>query len=622
MTERVTIILTLWVLAVCSADTHAVAGPIDRAGLGRSVKLTILVDKVMQPTANWVTEEWMVKEAADAGFNVFSPRVGHARLDEVRDVTGWCEKYGIFHMPWMRGTLTAPTGPEAGGKRVVWASGTEQLLWSPNSDEFWEWTTQYIVEYAKMSAEDPHIMGVFLDYENYAPGSEGNLYALSYDDVILGKFAEAQGVELPELALNARKAWLEEQGLFDAFQDFQIDHWRTRCRTLRTAVDAHDPAFQFCIYPAPGTLFMVEAAYAEWATEQAPIILADATTYGRPSRFLEQEPSLEKNKQKLLDNMQIPTQRGIPFIYSGGIDPVVGGADPEFSGKNAVMISEITGGYWIFYEGPKYDKDHPDYFKWFAWANRHIAAGNFDAQHEPRQDAENWSLAVFDSGGEDLGLQPPEVTGERVEFGPFGLRGENLVVLAAKARHPATIELQNRPLGNYESRLMWEIRDLAGDKIASGRIPHGKSDVARFTPAKDGLYLLGASSGRCAYTITASDVPVGLYARQRLGLIHGAERMYFYVPEGLERFTINTSGAGGETVRVNVFDPTGAQASTAQTGTTRQSVALDVSVGSHAGAIWSLQTTKADEGALEDNSLTLDPALSPTLSLVPGHVFR
>ena len=42
---------------------HAAPTKIYRDDLGRSVKLTILVDKVMQPQAGWVTEEWMVEEA-------------------------------------------------------------------------------------------------------------------------------------------------------------------------------------------------------------------------------------------------------------------------------------------------------------------------------------------------------------------------------------------------------------------------------------------------------------------------------------------------------------------------------------------------------------------------------
>ncbi|MDA0335262.1 MAG: hypothetical protein O2782_08875 [bacterium] len=254
-----------------------------RSELGRSVKLRILVDKVMQPVADWHTEAWMVAEAAAAGFNVWSPRLGNDNLAEVSRVSTWCREQQIFHIPWMRGTLTAPEGPEADGKRVVWASGSEQPLWSPNSDELWDWLTERVVAYARMAAADNTLIGVFLDYENYAPGANGgDLYDLSYDDLILGAFAEARSIALPDLALADRKAWLEAEGLHEAFDTFQVEQWRQRCRQLRQAVDAIAPEFQFCIYPAPGTYFMTVATYPEWATQQAPLILADASIYGRP----------------------------------------------------------------------------------------------------------------------------------------------------------------------------------------------------------------------------------------------------------------------------------------------------------------------------------------------------
>jgi hypothetical protein len=81
--------------------------------------------------------------------------------------------------------------------------------------------------------------------------------------------------------------------------------------------------------------------------------------------------------------------RGIPFLYMGGIDPLVRGADPEFCGKNAVMVSEVSDGYWIFYEGPTYGKpDHEAYWRWLTWANRAIAAGRFEVQREPRETPE------------------------------------------------------------------------------------------------------------------------------------------------------------------------------------------------------------------------------------------
>ena len=406
--------------------------------LGRTVKFRILVDKVMQPERGWVTEEWMVREAAEAGFNVYCPRVGYDRLEEVRRVAEWCGKYGIFHMVWMRGSLRAPEGKEAEGKRLVWSIGAEQPLWSPNSDELWNWMTRYIVEYARISAEIPSLIGVFLDFENYAPGrKEGNLYSLSYDDLIMRKFAEAKGIDLPRLPLDRRKRWLEERGLHEEFREFQVKLWRERCRALREAVDRYNPRFRFCVYPAPGTPFIVEAIYPEWATEQAPLILADACTYGRPGPLPEAE-SLRRNREKLLQRMEIPRKAGINFIYIGGIDPVVRGADPEFCGKNAVMISEITGGYWVFYEGPKYKIDHPDYFKWFSWANRAISEGRFDAWHEPRQTPEHLiPQRLFSRAIETVKrLNPPAVKRERVKFEEVKLRGENLVLVAAEAGRP------------------------------------------------------------------------------------------------------------------------------------------------------------------------------------------
>ncbi|MEA3400131.1 MAG: hypothetical protein U9R79_02690 [Armatimonadota bacterium] len=369
-----------------------------RHDLGRTVKFKVVVDKAMQPEADWHTEEWMVKESADAGFNVYSPRRAND-LDEVRQVTQWCGKYGILHIPWMRGTLGASLDdPKADGKRMVWASGLEDKLWSPNSDEFWEWTNGLILEYAKISREMPELFGVFLDYENYALGSNG--YALSYDDIIMGSFAQAKGMDLPELALDERYQWLKDQGLHDEFEAFQVQHWRERCRTLREAVDAIDPTFMFMIYPAPGTKFMMEACYPEWATEQAPLILADAVTYGRRA-VLPHMQALRANRNALRERQQLARRAGVPMLYTGGIDPAVKGADPEFCGRNAAMISHVTDGYWIFYEGPEYEQDHPEYFDWFAQANEAISNRNWQWAWQKRETPDTFGL-------EELTIEQPD----------------------------------------------------------------------------------------------------------------------------------------------------------------------------------------------------------------------
>ncbi|MGC9317487.1 MAG: hypothetical protein ACP5KN_05555 [Armatimonadota bacterium] len=399
-----------------------------RQDLGRTVKFKVVVDKVMQPEADWHTEEWMVRESAEAGFNVYSPRRAND-LDEVRQVTQWCAKYGILHIPWMRGTLGASLDdPEADGKRMVWASGLEDKLWSPNSDEFWEWTNGLILEYATISSEMPALFGVFLDYENYALGANG--YALSYDDIIMGSFARAKGIELPELALDERSRWLKDRGLHDEFEAFQVQHWRERCRTLREAVDAIDPTFMFMIYPAPGTKFMMEACYPEWATKQAPLILADAVTYGRRS-VLPHMQALRANRNALRERQRQARKTGVPILYTGGIDPVVKGADPEFCGRNAAMISQVTDGYWIFYEGPKYEEDHPEYFNWFARANEAISNRNWQWAWQKRETPDTFGL-------EELTIEHPD--------------RKQLIVYGAKTPFMRTLT------GNEE----YEVHELAG----------------------------------------------------------------------------------------------------------------------------------------------------------------
>ncbi|MBD3177437.1 MAG: hypothetical protein GF320_19890, partial [Armatimonadia bacterium] len=411
--------------------------PLDE--LGRDHKLRILVDKVMQPEADWVTEEWMVAETAEMGFNVFSPRLGHDDLDAVEQVTRWCEDNGLYHMPWMRGSLTAPGGPEADGRRMVWDSGEESPLWSPCSDEFWEWTTRYVVAYAEMSALRPGLIGVFLDYENYAAGGPGMLYELSYDAGILARFAEDQGVDIPDLPPRERRGWLEAEGLHDSFQAFQHDHWRQRCIELRRRVDAHNPAFMFCIYPAPGSPFMIEGCY-EWATDAAPLILADAVTYGRPGRFAPQDESLETNRTRLIERREVAEAAGIHYLYAGGIDPVVQGADPEFCGKNAVAISDVTDGYWVFYEGPTYDGTHPEYRRWFTWANRAIQAGEPAAWREPRETPVDLALDWIDRmGWQGLAPLDPEAAGG--DLPPVSLRGRHLLLVSARAGEPLGVTL-------------------------------------------------------------------------------------------------------------------------------------------------------------------------------------
>ena len=57
-----------------------------RETLGRTEKLRVLVDKVLMANNRWIMGDSQVREIAEAGFNVVSPRQGGENMDEVRKV--------------------------------------------------------------------------------------------------------------------------------------------------------------------------------------------------------------------------------------------------------------------------------------------------------------------------------------------------------------------------------------------------------------------------------------------------------------------------------------------------------------------------------------------------------
>jgi len=604
-----------------------------REALGREVKYRILVDKVMQPTKAWVTEEWMVEEAARTGFNVFVPRRGHDRLDEVRRVADWCRRRGIFTMPWMRGTLRAPKGKEADGKRHVWADGTEEPLWSPNADAFWEWTNRTIVQYAKIAADNPHLVGVFLDYENYSPLGKPNCYDLSYDDVILEAFAKARGLDLPALPLDARTAWLQEKGLLDAFAEFQIAHWRKRCRELRRAVDEHDPGFRFCVYPAPGTRFMVEAIYPEWATKQAPLVLADAITYGNPAGALLLRNGLTANRGRLLERRKIPEAAGIRFLYTGGIDPAVRGAEPEFSGKNADIIAQATDGYWVFYEGPEYAyqgpdpyKDHSAYFRWFGRANRDIAAGTFDLWQEPRQspDPEVQKVRDLVNGLRQAGLAPhtDEAVPAKARKAVLTVRGRHAFLIRVGQGEALAGRLAVRRLARYMSRCAYILLGPDGRRIAHGHTPLDEPAEVRQPAGKAGLYTLVLDTGQNAARFHAENRHVCLLG-PRMHLLGAQPRAYLLPMPGAKRIRLALeSPSPGETARITLRDPDGNEAARADTvASERVEVTAEVSQANR-DRPWSIDLGKADTGSCEDMTLEIVAGAVPLLATHPARLLR
>ena len=360
-----------------------------RKRLGREEKFRIMVDKVLViETSDYRMTEDHVRTLAEAGFNVVVPRGGAGDIKDVRRMARLARKHNVFYMPWMGHMLKASLWTKESEKNV-WANGTVQDKYSPNSKQLWAWLNDRIIAYAKISKDNPALIGVFLDFENYGWVGGGRwIYDLSYDTTILAEFAEARGIKIPSLKPKRRITWLKENKLHEVFKKFQVSRWRSRCRELRRKVDAIDPKFQFFIYPnVHYSLFMREAAFREWGTKAAPVVVADYHNYFRQDGWHRQ--AVDRARWLILDAARWvkghAERCGVEAMVIGGIDPVSDKPmDPEYHGRNAAAIADHSSGYWIFYEfKPMRDKAgrrivppvNAEFLKWWTRANRAIAAG-------------------------------------------------------------------------------------------------------------------------------------------------------------------------------------------------------------------------------------------------------
>ena len=361
-----------------------------RKRLGREEKFRIMVDKVLVvETSDYRMTEGHVRTLAGAGFNVVVPRGGAGDIKDVRRMARLARKHNVFYMPWM-GHMPRTSILAGESEKIVWNSGVVQDRCSPNSEKFWSWMTRRIIAYAKISKDNPALIGVFLDFENYGAYNIGRwVYELSYDTTILAEFAKSRGIKIPSLKPKRRIAWLEENKLHEAFRKFQVARWRSRCRKLRRQVDAIDPKFQFFIYPnVHYTLFMREAAFREWGTKAAPVVVADYHNYYLPPDAWGKQ-AVSEARWNIIDAARWvkghAERCGVEAMVIGGMDPVSDKPmDPEYHGRNAAAIADHSSGYWIFYEF-KAMKDksgrrivppvNADFLKWWGRANRAIVAG-------------------------------------------------------------------------------------------------------------------------------------------------------------------------------------------------------------------------------------------------------
>ncbi len=602
------------------------AGEVDwakkRAALGREDKFRVLVDKVLSASNKWVMTGKFVDEIRDAGFNVVVPRVGGTDLKRVERVAELARQRGVFYMAWMRGTLGTKTGT-----KLVWQNGAQQDLYSPNTDELWDWMTRLILGHARLSAKNPAIIGTFLDYENYAKGKRGNCYALSYDEKILAAFAKAKELALPKLAPAERHPWLVKNGHLSAFRAFQIDAWRRRCRELRRQIDAINPRFQLIVYPM-GTLMLNEAIYPEWGTQAAPLILADHITYHRPGQAPHAK-ALALNKRALEHRMRFAEGKNVPMLYTSGIDPIHEDADPEFCGRNAAMICDVCAGYWVFYEGPKYREDHPAYFEWFGRANRAVVAGNAAAFWKAPRTTPDPIMAARDKllntycGAKvrpfTTDAMPAEAT--KAAFTVRARDQEAVFCVLLKAGERLRGRLMTRRLGHYTSGSTMTLYGPGRGKLLEAQAEIDRPATFDHPVKQGGLHLMVVHTGANAARLVVENQHFCLVGETKVCLL-GVQPTAYMLPRSRARdMTLTLSSPSPqETAMLTVFDPTGREAAKGDTVTTKTQRIKVPLTPEHAGKPWSLRIGRASKGAMEDVSLELGDGCGRFLATHPSRL--
>ncbi len=493
---RIVLISGLFAVAVCAVTEGSWDERRQKLGTPEE-PYRILVDKVLMLANHWVMTPEHVAEIKAAGFNVVVPRIGGDDNARVERVARMAMDQEMFYMPWIRGTRVEKGDPKL---RVTAASGRYGELASPNANALWDYWRDRILFYARLSRDIPSVMGVFMDFENYdsARIGGGMCYTLSYDEPVLQAFAESQGLSLPDPLPADRAGWLQDQGQSQAFQDFQVDLWRTRARELREAVDEVNPHFQFVVYPASQSLFIKEVVWREWHTERAPLVMAEVETYWR--REYELDAALERLRVVMESTRAMLDEADPSIRYMAGLDPVVRGANPEFQGKSAVLGAEMTHGYWVFYEGPEYEGTHRDYFAWFKRANDLIAKRDFSLWREPAETPnpldEEIARQARKVAGADLiplntGPLPPDALNTAFTHRPGSTyqvllkQGERLQGELIALRH-----------ANLTDGSVAVIVAPSGEFVATVRAASGERTAIDLVAPEDGVYGIAVTCGR------------------------------------------------------------------------------------------------------------------------------
>ncbi|MFA6101680.1 MAG: hypothetical protein WCV67_10180 [Victivallaceae bacterium] len=292
---------------------------------------------------------------------------------------------------------------DVGGRysKVVWFNGYEANLPCPVDDAYWnERIIPYCLAYAKASKETP-TFAVMLDWEIYIKNKFRSVYGLCYCDKCWSRFLQESAVKAPELAFNDRNSWLIKNDLRLKYSQSYYKHLRQLGTRLRNETDKINPELSYWFIPAVSDSFMTELGRV-MATRQAPLIVTNEDTYGKPSLALSNDEGIKSVVSKVESDLASLRKSGIPFVYMAAI---MADQDPVFHGRQAIEMAKLCDGIWVWELGKESDYKYGrrNVMNILKSANEEIRSGTFKTPAGWLQDTKSEKTTI-PAGQKGVGL--------------------------------------------------------------------------------------------------------------------------------------------------------------------------------------------------------------------------
>jgi hypothetical protein len=420
----------------------------------------------------------------------------------------------------------------------------------PLDEEFWQaYVLRRAVDLATR-AKELHLAGAILDPEMY--GADHTVFQTPcFCGDCLREFLQAEGRSPAEPLPAARADWLRGNKLMDRFQERFVARIRGFCKQVETALHQRNPDFLLGVllldYPYPFMRGMAEG----FGTRQYPVLAFSETTYSPGCT-----PYVAQQQKTFAD---LPAH----VLFLPGL--WLSQFPAENLAEQFYACARHSSGYWVYTleslgedvsRMPGYALREPDDRYWAAMrlANAELdrwaaSGGKYESALKVRPFEPPLPLLVF--GHAKPGLLVP-VTEERpLALGPLTsprLRYRNPLYLLARSGQAVEVKIANRQLNpGYRWGSHYAVFDIEGKRILEGTLKVGQSTTEKWTPERDGVYVVLVDSAQNGYELQLlSGQPFAFQATadQPLTVNGYLGRLYFHVPKGTSTLTLFVKAEG------------------------------------------------------------------------------